>query len=629
VENSDITLIENKKSINCSFYILIICFIQVIISDIIIYFSGIQYVYAQLITLVINIILNKILIKKELIKIKCDFEKFDLIFLILFSVIFLLTVIFPDEFYDSYSYHIYFQKNAFVDKIFDDFFPGRTLTTYTYPIVDRLYCLFSNKLGFRLGVIPSYYVLIVIYYQIKKILKTTLLNTKVDSRIICILSILPMCAFIVLQQVGTYYIDNICIALLMEFTYIILYERKNLFKNKIRLYFLALLVGISVSAKITNGVYILLPLIIVLLLNIKDIKYLKWYDYILLLCVGILPVFVYMLDAIIDTGSPVFPYYNSIFKSKYFAEYDWTDTDYGAKNWFQLLIWPIYITIYPNRGYNLHETDYNFLYGYIISIAYLIYVVFYKIIYGKIRKEKIELNIDNVLFSLIILYYNFVLVKFCMGYTRYGGIIPIISGVFIIKLLIDAYKNNKILLVILFSYMICSSTIIGITNFWYSGKMTYYNGILSNTEAVLYRVKVNAKCVLKDQDYLKYDIDGIWGVIGDDSAVPSMLTVDDPIVQLRSGVFSGETEESKEIYMNNILNNDIYVPIYEMKLKLKLMQLDENNFEITDIVDVIPNVLYMLDARPVYILKVKYNENRSKSNYEIYDSLLYKFYNNN
>jgi hypothetical protein len=158
--------------------------------------------------------------------------------------------------------------------------------------------------------------------------------------------------------------------------------------------------------------------------------------------------------------------------------------------------------------------------------------------------------------------------------------------------------------------------------------MTYYNGILTNTENVFYRVKTNAKCVLKDQDYLKYDIDGIWGVIGDDSAVPSMLTVDDSIVQLRTGVFSGETEETKEIYMNNVLNNDIYVPIYEMKLDLKLKQLDEYNFEITDIVDVIPNVLYMLDARPVYILKVKYNENREKSNYEIYNNLLSEIYNN-
>ena len=349
---------NNKAIINISFYFFIVLFIQVIVSDTIIYCFSIKYLIAQILALPINILINLFLIYKGKIQIQNTFTKYDTLFLILFLLITISTIIFPDEFYDSFSYHIYLQKNAFADKINYDFFPGRTLTTYTYPIVDRLFCLFRTRLGFRLGVIPSYLILITIYYQIKKYLKQ-LFSNNLCEKSISFLSILPICAFIILQQVGTYYIDNICLSLLLEFTYIILFESKNIFKEKMRLYYLAFLCGIMVSCKFTLAFYMILPLLYVLIHNYKDIKTLKIYDYPFLIVIAILPLFVYMLDAILDTGSPVFPYYNSIFKSKYFGNYDWFDTDvYGARNILQVLIWPLYITIFPNRGYNLHQIDY-------------------------------------------------------------------------------------------------------------------------------------------------------------------------------------------------------------------------------------------------------------------------------
>lgn len=624
---------ENEKQerlmINISFYVLLLLLIQVIFSDIIIYFCGFKYVIAQMMALLINVIFNIVLVKKEIINIKCDFEKWDVVFWILLVLVVLLTIIFPDEYYDSYSYHIYLQKNVFKDKIYEDFFPGRTLTTYTYALADRVYTLFSNKLGFRLGTIPSYFVLVVIYYQIKKYLITILKERKIDRKIISILSILPICAYIILEQVGTYYIDNICVAILLEFFYITVFESRSIFENKKELYYLSLLSGILVSLKFTNAFYMVAPLIFVLIKNFKDIKKIKWYDYILLIIIAFIPMFVYMLDAIKDTGSPVFPYYNSIFKSRYFKEYDWFDGAYGTNGILEVLFWPIVLKFFPTRGYVIHEIDYNYLFGYLISLSYISYLIIRKMM-RYIRKEKSEFIYDknNLIMSLIILYSNFVLAKFCIGYVRYGSFIPILSGIFIIKLIVDSLEKKQLFRTVFLSYAICAAAILGISNYFDTGKMTYYKGLFSNTQSVLERVAINAACVFKDQDYLKYDIDGIWGVIGDDSAVPSMLNVDDKIVQLRCGTMTGDTEESNRIYWDNVLKNDIYVPMFEMKKDLKLQQLDEYKFEIVEVVDYIPNVLYMLDARPIYIIKVKYNPDKKESNNQIYNRLMERFITN-
>lgn len=291
-----------------------------------------------------------------------------------------------------------------------------------------------------------------------------------------------------------------------------------------------------------------------------------------------------------------------------------------------MLFWPIIIAIHPTRGYVIHEIDYNYFFGYIVSIIYILYIIVCLAIrvYKK-EKSKFIYDNNNLKMSIIILYSNFVLAQFCIGYVRYGSFIPVLSGIFTIKVIVDTIGRKEMLRTIILSYALCASAVIGISNYVDTGKMSYYKGLFNNTRQVQERVAINMACVLKDQDYLKYDIDGIWGVIGDDSAVPSMLNVDDKIVQLRQGTYIGDTEKTNKIYWDNITNNDIYVPFFEMKEDLKLQQLDGNNFEIVEIVDYLPNVLYMLDARQVYIVKVKYNPDKQESNNQIYNRLMEEF----
>jgi hypothetical protein len=94
-----------------------------------------------------------ILIKRKKIGISIDFNKIDILFYIGLAIITVFTIIYPDSFWDTKSYHIYLQQNPFVNKINFDFFAGRNLNSFQFPIADRVYYLFRYILGYRLGTI--------------------------------------------------------------------------------------------------------------------------------------------------------------------------------------------------------------------------------------------------------------------------------------------------------------------------------------------------------------------------------------------------------------------------------------------------------------------------------------------
>lgn len=604
------------KKINICFFLLLVLFIQVILADTIIYFTQLRYIIANAIALAVNIALIVFLIRKKIIKLESNFNKWDCIFLTIILITIVATIIFPDEFWDSYSYHLYLQQNPFADKINEDYFPGRTLTSFVFPIADRIFYMFRSLLGFRLGTLPGYLILIVMFYQIKRMLKQ-LLKVETKDIYLSILSMLPLGAFIILQQIGTYYIDNFSIVILLEFVYIVLCETDGIFKEKTRLYYLALIVGIGVCIKVTNAIYMIGPLVYVLIKNFKDIKQIKWYDYILLIITAFLPMLPYFLDAILQTGSPVFPYYNTIFKSEYFAEENWLDNRYGPKNIIQFLLWPIYIIKHPEKAYEVGKTDFAFASGYIIAILYIMYVIIYKKV---VKKEKVKLDI-NLIYVINLLYLYIVWEKFIIGYTRYAGIIIVLSTILTIKIFLDSVEKQKTIVILVLAGILCGTAYQGVYQYIYYGSAYNYVLALQGNVEAKETIKKNAQQVLKDKINIRYNIDGIWGVIYDDSAVPMLLNEDDKIVYLEYGFKTGETEKSQNIYWKNVLENDIYVPLYSFKLEGKLQYFDKFHFEVVEIADIITNANFLKDDEVIYIVKVKYNENISSGNTEIFERL--------
>ena len=97
--------------------------------------------------------------------------------------------------------------------------------------------------------------------------------------------------------------------------------------------------------------------------------------------------------------------------------------------------------------------------------------------------------------------------------------------------------------------------------------------------------------------------------------------MDDRLVHLEKGLKTGQAEKSEEIYWENVLNNEIYVPLYNIKFEGKFNYLDRFKFEITEITHIMKDVSFLEGDCTIYIVKVKYNENRTKTNKEIFESL--------
>ena len=176
-----------------------------------------------------------------------------------------------------------------------------------------MHYIFRYLLGYRLGTIFSCYLIVVLYYQAKKVLQY-ISNTK-KSKSLYAYGILTI--FIVTWFVGSYQIDNIALIFLLELFYII-FCKDELLKNKKLLYFTTLLAGISIGIKVSNVFFVAILLLYGIIKNRKDLKALKIRDFFIGAFLIIIPFVIYLYDNYKQTGSILFPYYNSILKSEYF-----------------------------------------------------------------------------------------------------------------------------------------------------------------------------------------------------------------------------------------------------------------------------------------------------------------------
>ena len=609
---------------NLSMLILTVVFVHVILADCMVYFLSVGNITANVVAAAGEGILYIFLLKKKIIQVTNDFCRWDLIFWTVLAVTCVLTIGFADESFDTYNYHIYLQENPFTDKIYEDFFPGRTLNSFIYPLADRVFYLFRGALGYRLGTLPSYLILIPMFYGIKKWLR--LPDLEMDQRFLAVFSMVPICTFIILQQTGTYYIDNFSVVFLMEFTYEVVADGEDLFENRAQLYFLALLAGIITCIKFTNAVFLIGLIIYLFIRNFRNLRGLKWFDYIFAAVLFLIPLLPYGADAIRQTGSPVFPYYNRIFRSAYFAENNWFDLRWGPDRLWQLLIWPVYILFRPEKAYEyrIGVTNIAFAAGYLLSLVY-----FVKGLYAGICKKKM-IDKRKWLLSCILLYDCLVWGKYMIGYIRYAGIIPVLGMIFVIWLLWEGIalkgRGREIVCIAVVSVSVLAGGVQYCRHCvpkWYAFYLIparTESGKLKKPEFA-FKIRQAFTMLGKDRDNLSYDIDGIWGAVGGDSLSPQLLSTDDRIVYLEYGIATGETEKAQQIYWDNVLNNHIYVPLFGNKTEEKLEILDAYHFEVSEITDILYEVPFVQEEQTMYIVRVQYNQEHNDGNRDIFDNL--------
>jgi len=399
-----------------------------------------------------------------------------MVFILFFVDIFffLKRVIYPDSAFDSINYHFFLGKNGFDNFPFpfgsDEFFP---LGMYGFnPIVDMFGYISYLFFGFRLGTILSALSLMGTIFFGYVLLKKFLLRISFNwvSLAVFILLIIPI--FTVqeaLFQLATYYTDDLYVLILMMsvgLLFIFLNTKKDSWKELYITLLFGFFSGLAMT-KLTNFIYIF-PFFCVFAYILYAKYSHKWSNsgkrvLCLVFAYGIM---ILALNAFIlfnekYSGNPFFPYYNSIFKSEYYPEKNWS-FNFGPTTLVERILYPVYAIQNPKL---LGEVKDSF------PDRKLLVIFFYVLISTIVLYRKKEEYTEYEKLSLFLFFSSFFFWQIQFGYSRYGIFLEIFGGMislaFAVKIFSKPFIFLKFLTVVFLFYMLAQSVAIYEFNYKY------------------------------------------------------------------------------------------------------------------------------------------------------------------
>lgn len=417
-------------------YIMLIWLCE--LADIICYILNFSQVTVISRIIVGIVFLYTLFLLKRYVKVKkCYVSSLMIVIGILVMVFGVFKCIIPDLSADVMNYHLYIQNPGFRHNFIDNLCPGN-FTMYNFRLTDRLFYLFRLLFGYRAGTILNSVFIVLIYFQVTRMLRTLsggkfqvirkhnrFLNIVIREDIIAIgvTFILDL-----LMQSGTYMVELVSVSVALELMNC-LWKRAT----KINAIGFCVLAGFLLCLKMTNIVYIF-PMLILMIIKIRNKITLKLFGICFL--VGCIPCSIYIIYNFCETGSPLFPWYNEIFKSPFYPPQNFKDGRWGPDTWYELILWPVYTVFFPNHRQS--EIPNMF------SIAYLGILV--AMLGGVIRFWwQRRLTKNNITLWLILS--SFYLWAFTTGHTRYYIFGFIIGGILMVEFwfsLIVRYRKKLI-----------------------------------------------------------------------------------------------------------------------------------------------------------------------------------------
>lgn len=523
-----------KIKLNITTFILLIYTLFIIINDCFCFlFNKNSGVIFYVLSLVLCFGICFFLRKKFKI-VKLDFDKIDIVFLIFILFVFLIRFAIPDSSFDTLNYHLYSQERLFSNNVSYNFFPARWINTFSLPLADRMHYFFRFIFGYRLGILANLFCAIIIYYQIKLILKKLNINKNYAALISAVILITEQ----ILANMLTYYVDLFSIPFLLEIVIILLnYKKVNNIINFIVLF----MAGVLVSLKVSNA-FLLIPLVIIYIKKYR--KNINWKTIVFGILIFIFPMFIYLLNNYIQTGNPVFPFYNSIFKSKYLPSENWIEKFYGPKTLKERLLWPLYLFKYPRKAFDTDIYYGRIGFGYIVAMLISVKAMFYRV------KKKIKINeLEwlSVLYIVLCLIWS----NFIMGYIRYALILEVLSGIIMAVFLYrNFYKKHVI--------NTCIS-VVCIFAFMYTGLLTISNTAFGTNESSWrYPYYLDEKGYGKNFDYIfnrswdytkQTSMVDCYGIVDYNAGYAALLSKDKRIIGLNEAYKTdyGKKESEKII----------------------------------------------------------------------------------
>jgi hypothetical protein len=257
-------------------------------------------------------------------------------------VIYTMRLAFPDGSFDQLNYHLMNAERGLSGLPFKggDFFPAPFQFN---PAPDMAAGITRYLLGYRLGTIINYLAMLWAGNVLYKLLGSYIRNRlwRCFGVLLIVLTEQP------LFEINNYMIDVLAVPLCLEATYLIL--NPNKMTQRRDLVRVALFLGASVAFKLTN-LALVLPLVLVYAYRTFEHKsFLKWKESALFVIAFLAPLLPFTIFIYWQTQSPVFPFYNKVFRSPYWPLINWADVRWGPKGILEALVWPVVVTFKPER----------------------------------------------------------------------------------------------------------------------------------------------------------------------------------------------------------------------------------------------------------------------------------------
>lgn len=518
---------------------------------------------------ILVIVFVKVLTKKDILKTCFITDRYDMIPFVLLSILAIIRIAIPDASYDTFNYHLFWQDSFGSNIIYEDFFPTRVINSLFFCLGDRTFYLFRKFWGYRAGVLLTLFAVLLIYQQGRRFISA--LYSAITGKAIEELdqkekiwiaagAFLCVAAEQILIELDTYYVDLLAIPFLIEALFRLFFTDKQCDTDFL---LLGVMAGVCMCIKPSNFVWIVL---ILFYYGYQFWRTTQWKYWIFGIIFAILVCCPYFCLSYRFTGNPVFPYFNTIFRSEWFFEMG-VDTYSGIKALFgpstvkEYLFWPFYMTFQADK---IHFSDYQRYSGRIF--AALIFSVAFLICFQRNKKHLFR-KISGCFVLCYVLYLTLL-----NGHLRYALLLEWFAGIILITAGIYLWRTKNRWIGAAMTIIILLPVAFSIKWLWHYT----FDSAAYVTEQSLFENKDNwlnnAKYLFHDYGKQKIEIADAAGFIVFDTngSMMSMLDVDVPIVNIKSGALTAAAKKRCEIVRNDMQEKGT---IYSLSKPNKLKQL--------------------------------------------------------
>lgn len=533
------------------------------------------------------IVLYKFLPYIKIEKKKIEWKKFIGVLVLL--VLGIGKSVYPDTAYDTLAYHLTAQNPGFVNYFQEDFAKGN-FQVWGFRLGDKLFYPFRYLLGYRFGTLLNVFILILIYLQIYDILSRVyekygkkqkdIVSYISTNKVIwaLLLTLMQDAAF----MIGLYYVDILAvpigIGVMSQLIEAVSEEQKP-----VNIIYYAALNGIWFALKMTNIIYII-PCVIIYIYYVRktiDIR-----------CLGksalaaAFPCCIYLIYNYVSTGNPVFPYFNGLFKSEFFAITNFKDGRWGGENLFQQIFWFIFLIFKPNYRQEELAWQYNsiLIVGFVGLVLMLI-----MLIELKVKKQKVD---TRLITYILVFFSSSVLWGITTGYSRYFifGMILLGGCAYCLILKLDKNKIMRMVNIVIVVFLVGSLT------------MTMKD-IFSGREYSFNTWKYDTFCkqlskVFKDYDNTRHGITDDLGI--------DMFYITDNYYGAMTELYDKETYMFNACYKNYVQSNKVVEK--EIKSHQKLFEGNIYDIKARSFYDIV-EYAEKLDGFGMYIDDLNISEN--------------------